>query len=92
MNKFTESERAIWGIHANIVTDIITIAGAAVHVVVSCFQKNNAVDTSVVVIFYLTFIAVLLGIISSAVSTAEETTGFYAISRWWVGLIAWGVG
>jgi hypothetical protein len=31
-------------------------------------------------------------LISSAASIAEETSGFFQISQWWIGLIAWGLG
>lgn len=74
----------------NIATDIITIASVGVPLVVAAIK--HTVNLCLLTIHVTTFIAALFGLISSTASTAEETTGFYKISQWWVGLIAWGVG
>jgi hypothetical protein len=90
-HRLSEIERSIWTIHLNIATDVITITSAAVPLVVTAITRT--VNLCLLVTLYVpTFIAATFGLISSAASTAEETTGFYQISQWWVRLIAWGVG
>jgi hypothetical protein len=86
-HRLSNTESNIWSIHFNIATDIVTIVGAGT--TFTLLFKKNEKPAGVIILDLVVLLVGIFGLISSIASVAHEESGFFRISEWWVGLIAW---